>query len=132
LFNAQFHLLKNGYDSHEQWKSDWQASRNNQFYVLGSKDETAGCQGCVISESDRGFMLRLRLPDQLVSDSKYITIPIALAYGKDHVHQALQNKQAISYLLSFLERQKRLACVYQHRGDTKRYCYFIARWYNWR
>lgn len=104
LFNAQFHLSENGYDSHEQWKSDWQVSRNNQFYVLGSKDETAGCQGCVISQNDDGFSLRLRLPDSLTSDSKYITIPITLAYGADHVSQALKNKQAISY--RFLKDKK--------------------------
>jgi IS605 OrfB family transposase len=104
LFNAQFHLSKNGYESHEQWKVDWQASRNNQFYVLGSKDETAGCQGCVISESDTGFTLRLRLPDSLVSDNKYIAAPITLAYGAEHVRQALINKQAISY--RFLKDRK--------------------------
>jgi|TARA_B110000211_G_scaffold207660_1_gene243628 IS605 OrfB family transposase len=97
LFNAQFHLSKNGYDSHKQWKSDWQVSRNNQFYVLGSKDETAGCQGCVIRENDECFSLRLRLPDSLVSDNKYIVIPIALVYGAEHIREALTNKQAISY-----------------------------------
>ena len=104
LFNAQFNLSKNGYDSHKQWKSDWQASRNNQFYVLGSKDENAGCQGCVISQNDDGFTLRLRLPDLLASDSKYITIPVILAYGADHILKALQNKQAISY--RFLKDRK--------------------------
>lgn len=104
LFNAQFHLSENGYDSHEKWKVDWQASRNNQFYVLGSKDETAGCQGCVISQNDDGFTLRVRIPDAFVSDSKYIVIPITLNYGADHVRQALQNKQAISY--RFLKDKK--------------------------
>ena len=97
LFNAQFLLSKNSYDSHNQWKSDWQVSRNNQFYVLGSKDETAGCQGCVIRENDECFSLRLRLPDSLVSDNKYIVIPIALVYGAEHIREALTNKQAISY-----------------------------------
>ncbi|HYA31787.1 MAG TPA: hypothetical protein VED67_03435 [Thermodesulfovibrionales bacterium] len=42
LFRAQFHLKENGYDSHEQWLSNWQAARNSQYFVLGSKDEAAG------------------------------------------------------------------------------------------
>jgi len=97
LFNAQFHLEKNGYANHAEWKEDWQASRNNQFYVLGSKDETTGCQGCTITECETGFVLRLRLPDSLITDNKHISIPIELAYGSEAVRQALKNKQAISY-----------------------------------
>lgn len=97
LFNAQFHLEKNNYASHDDWKRDWQAARNNQFYVLGSKDETAGCQGCTISEVDDGFTLRLRLPDSLVVDAKYVSIPISLPYGASHIREALKSKQAISY-----------------------------------
>lgn len=97
LFNAQFHLEKNGYSSHNEWRQDWHATRNNQFYVLGSKDETAGCQGCVITDSGDSFTLRLRLPDALVVDAKHINIPITFAYGSSHIREALKNKQAISY-----------------------------------
>lgn len=97
LFNAQFNLEKNGYATHAEWKADWQASRINQFYVLGSKDETTGCQGCVITEREVGFNLRLRLPDAHVSGDKYVSIDLDLAYGSEAVRQAMKNKQAISY-----------------------------------
>ena len=46
LFNAQWHLEENGYGSFEEWKEDWEAARSNQFFILGSKDETAGNQSC--------------------------------------------------------------------------------------
>jgi hypothetical protein len=47
-------------------KAAWRAARSSQFFVIGSKDETAGCQGCVASVADDGSLtLRLRLPDAL-------------------------------------------------------------------
>ncbi len=104
LFHAQYNLEKNGYTSHSEWKQDWEFSRNNQFYVLGSKDETAGCQGCVAAETDEGFLLRLRLPDDGDTNEKYLAIPISLAYGEGALINALKNKQAISY--RFLRDEK--------------------------
>ncbi|MDA8215920.1 MAG: hypothetical protein M0Z64_11695, partial [Nitrospiraceae bacterium] len=47
LFKSQFHLEENGYDSHGDWLIDWRNARSSQFFVIGSKDETAGCQSCV-------------------------------------------------------------------------------------
>ncbi len=46
LFRAQFALEANGYKDHSEWKADWLKSRSNQFFVLGSKDESAGNQSC--------------------------------------------------------------------------------------
>src|SRR5450631_111081 len=40
LFNAQHHLAENGFDSHADWFEAWQAKRDSQFFVLGSKDES--------------------------------------------------------------------------------------------
>ncbi len=46
LFSAQFYLEKNGFASHQEWKEQWEAKRNSEFFVIGSKDETAGNQTC--------------------------------------------------------------------------------------
>lgn len=101
LFRAQFNLEKSGFSSHEDWRRTWQSRRSSQFYVLGSKDETAGCQSCVATKSqtsDEGFVLRLRLPDALESQhSKFLQIPIRLEYGRDVLAQALMNGCAINY-----------------------------------
>src|SRR5215472_11395679 len=65
LFHAQFHLAENGFQSHAEWKQAWIEGRSNQFFVVGSKDETAGCQGCVATrDQDGSYCLRLRLPNR--------------------------------------------------------------------
>ena len=97
LFHAQFNLESNNYTSHQDWKKDWTFSRNNQFYVLGSKDETAGCQGCVATKTENGFLLRLRLPEGLCSNGKYLEIPVSFNYGGEVIADALINKRAIGY-----------------------------------
>ncbi len=53
LFRAQFSLEANEYVSRADWKKDWQQSRSSQFFVIGSKDETAGCQGCVSTAAEQ-------------------------------------------------------------------------------
>lgn len=42
----------------------WDLQRNGQFLVVGSRDETTGCQGCVCSAGEEGtFNLSLKLPN---------------------------------------------------------------------
>jgi len=101
LFRAQFHREENGYESLDEWREDWQRARASQFFVLGSKDETAGCQGCVARYlgNDR-FAFQLRLPDALVLEpnkGKYLHFEADLPYGTDHIVAALARGQAISY-----------------------------------
>lgn len=43
LFGAQHHLSENGFASREEWRRAWREARSGQFFVLGSKDETAAC-----------------------------------------------------------------------------------------
>lgn len=99
LFHSQFHLEDNGYKDHQEWLSEWRSSRSSQFFVLGSKDETAGCQGCVArvlarqyAEPDDGsFMLDLRLPEGADSTgTNKITIgPLRFPYQEDKLRSAL-------------------------------------------
>ena len=70
LWRKQHHLELNGYASHEEWQRDWRDARSNEFFVLGSRDETSGCQLCVASIADDGSLtLRLRMPDCLASST---------------------------------------------------------------
>lgn len=95
LFNAQHHLDENGFVSHADWRKAWTAKRSSQFFVLGSKDETSGCQGCVLThvEGDR-FLVRLRLNGAV---RRVISFEAKFAHGADHLAQALRLHQAISY-----------------------------------
>jgi len=96
LWRAQYALEANGYDSHGAWRTAWQDARSRQFFILGSKDETAGCQGCVMTHLSEGhFSLRLRLPNAAVE--KYVTCEVRFRYGWEHLVFALDAKQAISY-----------------------------------
>ena len=46
LWRRQHDLEQNGYASHEEWLSDWREARSDEFFVLGSRDETAGRCHC--------------------------------------------------------------------------------------
>ena len=94
LWRKQHHLAENGYSSHEEWLRDWREVRRDEFFVLGSRDETAGCQLCVAAVTDDGTLtLRLRMPDCLASQhGKYLTIEgVRFAYGHEQVLAALDS-----------------------------------------
>jgi IS605 OrfB family transposase len=95
LLNAQHHLGENGFVSHADWRDAWDAKRSSQFFVLGSKDESAGCQGCVLThvEGD-SFVARLRLNGSI---RRVVSFAVRFAYGAEHLAEALRLKQAISY-----------------------------------
>ena len=98
LFNAQFSLEANGYASHEDWLRAWRADRADEVFVLGSKDETAGCQGCQMTPLGQGrFALKLRLPRQMAETGKHLSVDVEFAYGADRLETALEGGQAISY-----------------------------------
>jgi IS605 OrfB family transposase len=102
LFHAQFYLEKNGFCSHQAWKEAWIAKRNSEFFILGSKDETAGNQTCTAKiQEDGRLSLRLRLPHALVARyGKYIEIKnVSFAYGHEAILASLNNPngQALTY-----------------------------------
>ena len=80
---------------------DWRDARSNEFFVLGSRDETSGCQLCVASIADDGSLtLRLRMPDCLANQhGKYLVIPhVRFAYGHEQVLAALgSNAEYVAY-----------------------------------
>ena len=92
LWRKQHHLEQNGYASHAEWLRDWRDARSDEFFVLGSRDETSGCQLCVASIADDGSLtLRLRMPDCLAEQhGKYLVIPhVRFAYGHGQALAAL-------------------------------------------
>ena len=56
LWRKQHDLKANGYASHEEWLADWEDARSGEFFVLGSRDETGGCQLCVAAIADDGTL----------------------------------------------------------------------------
>ena len=45
LWRKQHDLETNGYSSREEWLKDWRTARSDEFFVLGSRDET-GAANC--------------------------------------------------------------------------------------
>ncbi len=94
LWRKQHNLDANGYISREEWLADWRDVRSDEFFVLGSRDETAGCQLCVAKVADDGTLtLRLRMPDCLSAQyGKYLTMEgVRFAYGHEQILAALQS-----------------------------------------
>ena len=105
LFREQFNLENK---THADWKLKWDCARNNQFYSVGSKDETGGNQSCVLLKKENKFSIRLRLPHSLESKfGKYLVIEdIDFDYGKEELLKLLDSpvKKAMTY--RFLKDQK--------------------------
>ena len=116
LFREQFNLEENGYKSHEEWLSVWKQERNDSFFCLGSKDETAGNQSCTaFIQEDGSLTLRIRLPDSL-NHGKYLEIPnIRFAYGHETILAALQSCQDRARLFNLKDAN------YKHYGQALTY-----------
>ena len=135
LWRKQHSLEANGYGSHEDWLRDWQAARSDEFFVLGSRDETAGCQLCVASVADDSSLtLRLRLPDCLAEQhGKYLTMDgVWFAYGHEPALAALQsNAEYAVHRREHGERAARCtelgqAISYRFKRDGKGWRVFVT------
>ena len=128
LWRKRDHLEANGYASHEEWLQDWRDARSNEFFVLGSRDETSGCQLCVASIADDGSLtLRLRMPDSLAEQhGKYLVIEgVRFAYGHEQVLAALgSNAEYAAYRREHGDKAARAtelgqAVSYRFKRDAK-------------
>ena len=135
LWRKQHHLEQNGYASHEEWQRDWRDARSNEFFVLGSRDETSGCQLCVASIADDGSLtLRLRMPDCLAEEyGKYLVIPhVRFAYGHEQVLAALgSNAEYAAYRREHGEKAARATALgqaisYRFKRDAKGWRVFVS------
>ena len=135
LWRKQYSLEANGYGSHEEWLRDWRDARNDEFFVMGSRDETAGCQLCTASIADDGSLtLKLRLPDCLAGGyGKYLTIAgVYFAYGHEQVLAALQsNTEHAAYRRQHGEKAARAttlgqAISYRFKRDARGWRVFVT------
>lgn len=132
LFNAQFHLEKSGFKSFDEWKEAWEQARNNNFFFLGSKDETAGNQTCTaIVQKDGKLTLRIRVPDALISQyGKYIAIAdISFNYGQNAILAALGDctiRNALQRLKNPAYKNRGQALSYRFAKDKKGWRIFVS------
>lgn len=129
LFREQYHLEENGFHSHEEWLHSWREKRSSSFFLLGSKDETAGNQSCVATiETDGTLSLRLRLPEHFLQ--KHLRISnIRFPYGQEVLCQALRENQArrsLQKIGSPEYKQRGLAITYRFVRDEKGWRLFAS------
>ena len=116
LFNQQFHLQDTEF-AHDNpdtargnWKSRWRDSRSHQFFLVGSKDETAGNQSCkariVHAPATTGIAakntvgLTIKMPQALVDKGAPAFLQIddvRFEHGQDKVLKAIESGTALSY-----------------------------------
>ncbi|WOF81901.1 IS200/IS605 family accessory protein TnpB-related protein (plasmid) [Pseudomonas sp. FeN3W] len=108
LFRQQFNLIENGLNNHAEWLELWRRERSSQFFVLGSKDESSGCQGCVIiPQGDGIYTLKLRLPDALKEihgEYCYIT-DIRFGHDQRWIYEAITANRLRKVALSDYRKQ---------------------------
>ena len=135
LWRKQCQLEANGYSGHQEWLRDWRDARSGEFFVLGSRDETAGCQLCAASVADDGTLtLRLRLPDCLAGQhGKHLVIQgVRFAYGQEQVLAALEsNAEYTRYRRQHGEKAARQtelgqAVSYRFKRDAKGWRVFVT------
>ena len=132
LFAAQFHLQKNGYATHEEWKLDWQAARSSEIFMLGSKDESHGNQSCTPTLAEDGSIaFRVRMPDALIpKHGKYVLIPnIRFAHGHETIVSAIQNCQLrkdLALLKDPRHKESGQAITFRFKKDKKGWRIFLS------
>ncbi|MQY53642.1 MAG: hypothetical protein GH154_04515 [Firmicutes bacterium] len=92
FFNKQF-TGPEYITNHELWRQEWELRRNGEFTFLGSKDESYGNQLCQLIDNK----LRIRLPNCLAVESKYIEVPIEFHYYQDYLKEATGNHKALTW-----------------------------------
>jgi IS605 OrfB family transposase len=109
LFNQQFHLHQTdfgvGAAGHAAWKKAWDASRDHQFFTVGSKDETGGNQSCKAQLSSQdaassSLELTVKMPPSLVAKGAPAFLKIDgvhFNHGHDKVLAALSGHVALTY-----------------------------------
>jgi len=132
LFHAQFHLEASGFHSFEEWKTEWEHSRSNAFFFMGSKDETAGNQTCAASiQEDGKLTLRIRLPDATaLSCGKYLVIPnILFKYGQQEILRSLdacRHRKELHSLKNLKYKDHGQAISYRFVKDKKGWRVFVT------
>ena len=132
LFNAQFDLQANGYADHAAWKRDWQDSRCDQFFVLGSQDETAGNQSCQAKlQKDGSLSLDLRMPNACETQhgKRVLLSGVQFAYGRDKIITALASSQRVASTIKagkLIVKRIGSALSYRFLRDAKGWRVFVS------
>jgi len=130
LFRSQFYLEKNGFINFQEWKKTWREKRSSSFFIVGSKDETAGNQTCQIHKEEDSFSLALRLPNKLIKNKKSILIKnLKFTYGQKQIEEAIEDNLQRNRLFktkNSLYKNFGTAISYRFKKDEKGFEVFVT------
>ncbi|KKM20299.1 hypothetical protein LCGC14_1646880 [marine sediment metagenome] len=125
LFKAQYYLEENKFKDHKDWRKAWNHARNNQFYLLGSHDESWGNSNCQMTEnSDGTFDVELTIPLALVKEygKKLYFKNVSFGYGCEALSAAVtanEERKAIPVKNKEERKEKGHSITYRFRKDDK-------------
>ena len=101
LFNAQYHLTKNGYANHAQWLHDWRKKRGGRFYCVGKSQAGGGTMIKIFQVSGDNFKAVITLPRFMICEyGKTLEIPFQVTEcrrrRKSSLLYALQQQKPIT------------------------------------
>lgn len=111
LFNAQYHLAENGYDSREQWLTDWRKKRGGRFYCIGKSTVGGGTMIKIFHVGGDDFEAEIQLPRFMwANHGKILEIPFQLSEcrrrRKSSLLYALQQQKPITVQVFRREHKK--------------------------
>ena len=110
LWFSQFNLSDNGYNSHQEWKKDWQSARSSNILFVGSSDEKCGNQICQLNSDGE---LKIRVPKQLepIFGKYVLSNGLSFAYGQSDIEYALSTGKAVTIRLAKKNNKWYLFCT---------------------
>lgn len=114
LFAQQFELAQNGYVDHAEWLQAFRGKRANQFFNLGSKDETRGCQTCQYDGEAKTLKIRLaRAGTALNGDNEWLSIEnVSLPRGAEQIAEVQAFGGAVTTRIVLREDRQGKAAAY--------------------
>ena len=111
LFNAQYHLKENGYNSHAEWLADWQKKRGGRFYCIGKSVAGGGTMIKVSHQGGEDFIATVTLPRFMQNEhGQVLKIPFVVNEDrrgrKSSLIYALQNQKPITIQVFRREHKK--------------------------
>ena len=110
LWKSQFNLAAHGYESHQDWRSDWQEKRSSNFLFVGSSDEKCGNQICQLNSQGE---LKIRVPYRLEAQfGQYVvTSGLSFRYGQADIAYAQSRGNAITFRFTRKNQKWYLNCT---------------------
>ncbi|MUG91409.1 IS200/IS605 family element transposase accessory protein TnpB [Scytonema sp. UIC 10036] len=91
LFEKQYRLEENGYNSHKEWLEDWRIARSNRSFFIGSKNFHAGNQ-LVRYDAEQHTLTITCTPGLRAKYGDSVTLhDINFSYGEEWLLAAVEN-----------------------------------------